>query len=142
MTPEDREWRPKFELFIQKRIKKICMKNINYLNYRSEKASAYLCAGALALDAVPAAGEAELVVGHAGALDEVRVLEALLAEGALEGGRGHGLGSSDPLLLRRRHRRRGDLPRIARPPARGACGKRETVKTRFGGARAQRIEAG
>lgn len=44
----------------------------------------HLRAGALSLYAVPTAREAKLVMGHAGTLDEVRVLEALLAERALQ----------------------------------------------------------
>lgn len=45
-----------------------------------------LGSGALPLDAVSRAGEAELVMLHGRALDEVGVLQPLLAEGALEGG--------------------------------------------------------
>lgn len=44
----------------------------------------------LRLDALARAREAELVVGHGGALDEVGVLEPLVAEGAFQGGRGGG----------------------------------------------------
>lgn len=68
-----------------------------------------LGAGALALNAVPAAGEAELVVRHAGTLDKVRVLEALLAQGALESRSCHRLGACrlrHRSLRGRRHRGR------------------------------------
>ena len=45
----------------------------------------HLGAWALPLDGVSAAREAELVLGDRGTLDEVSVLKALRAEGALEG---------------------------------------------------------
>jgi hypothetical protein len=52
----------------------------------------HLRAGALSLDAVPRAGEAELVVRLRGTLDKVSVLEALVADCALEGGASGGGG--------------------------------------------------
>lgn len=80
----------------------------------------------LPLDGVPAAGEAELVVLLRGALDEVRVFEPLLAERALEEGRGRGgrRGLRRLGRLRRRHGRGGGhVPRARRPPpaCRRAC---------------------
>lgn len=72
----------------------------------------------LPLDGVAGAGEAELVVRLAGALHEVRVLEALLAQRALEQLRGRGRRRVAALArLRRRHgRRRRHVPRARRPP--------------------------
>lgn len=46
----------------------------------------HLGAGALSLDALAAAREAELVVSHRGALHKVGIFEPFLAQGTLEGG--------------------------------------------------------
>lgn len=46
----------------------------------------HLGAGALSLDALAAAGEAELVVSHRGALHKVGIFEPFLAQGTLERG--------------------------------------------------------
>lgn len=72
----------------------------------------------LSLDGVPGAGEAELVVRLAGALHEVSVLKALLAERALEqrGRRGSRRVRALARLRRRHRRRRGHVPRARRPP--------------------------
>lgn len=72
----------------------------------------------LSLDGVSGAGEAELVVRLTGALHEVCVLKALLAERALEEGRGGGRRRLRALSrLRRRHRcRRRHVPGARRPP--------------------------
>lgn len=72
----------------------------------------------LSLDGVPRAREAELVMRLAGALHEVRVLEPLLAQRALEqrGRRGRRRLRALRGLRRRHRRRRRHVPRARRPP--------------------------
>jgi len=68
----------------------------------------YFRAGTLSLYAVSTAWEAELVMGHAGALHEVRVLQAFLAQSTLESRRRDRFSAgslSDRALRRRRHGR-------------------------------------
>ena len=106
---------------------------------------AHLRVRALSLDALPATRKAELVVTLRGALDEVGVLESLLAQGALEqrvwDRVGDG-GGSDTLLggttigrtvprardpPSRDHRRAGDCHRCYRRRA-GSYGDMDTVR--------------
>lgn len=95
----------------------ITNKNLNNQIDKRNRSNAHLWT-LLSLDGVPGAGEAELVVRLAGALHEVRVFEALLAQRALEqrrAGRRRRVRALARLGGRHRRRRR-HVPGARRPP--------------------------